>query len=200
MTKRTLLRRLGKSGKAVKLVVGLGNPGQKHAKNRHNVGFQVVDRIAAKYDLAFDRIESQALRAGGEIAEHEVILLKPLTYMNESGKAVKPAMGQHHIAVEDILIVYDDLDLPLGTVRIRQRGGSGGHKGMRSIIGSLGTERIARLRIGIGRPAAGSPEEYVLQDFSLEESIIMEEAYRQAVASVECILEEGISKAMDRHN
>lgn len=200
MIRRILLGRREKAAEPVKLIVGLGNPGKEHARNRHNAGFQLLHRVAARYELSFDRIESQALLAHGELEGERVILLKPLTYMNRSGEAVKPAVRRYGIPMSDILIAYDDLDLPLGTIRLREHGASGGHKGMDAIIASLRTQDIARLRIGIGRPKVGPPEEYVLQDFSLQESIIMEEAYEKALAALECLVREGITAAMNKYN
>jgi len=138
--------------------------------------------------------------AHGELVGQRVILLKPLTYMNESGKAVRPAVRRYDIRVADVLIAYDDLDLPLGRIRLRRRGGPGGHKGMDSVIACLGTQDIARLRIGIGRPKRISPEKYVLRDFSLEESIIMEEAYEKGMVALRCFLREGIIAAMNKYN
>ena len=184
----------------LRLIAGLGNPGERHADNRHNVGFQLLDRIADRHRLSFTRMESQALLAHGELAGQRVILLKPLTYMNQSGKAVKPAVRRYDISLAHVLVVYDDLDLPLGDIRLRERGGAAGHKGMESVIASLGTQEIARLRIGIGRPNGEAPEEYVLKDFSLRESIIMEEAYDRAIAALEYVLREGIVEAMNRYN
>lgn len=200
MIRRILSRRPQKAAEPVKLIVGLGNPGKERAKNRHNVGFQLLDRVAARYELSFDKIESQALLAHGELAGQRVILLKPLTYMNQSGEAVKPAVGRHHIPMPNVLIAYDDLDLALGKIRLREHGGAGGHKGMDSLVASLGTQDIARLRIGIGRPERVSPEEYVLQDFSLEESMVMEEAYEKAIVALGCFLKEGITAAMNKYN
>jgi PTH1 family peptidyl-tRNA hydrolase len=200
MIRRILSRRHKKAVEPAKLIAGLGNPGKAYAKNRHNVGFQLLDRVAAKYELSFDRIESQALLAHGGLAGERVILLKPLTYMNQSGKAVRPAVRRYDIPIAHMLIVHDDLDLPLGKVRLREHGGAGGHKGMESVISFLKTQDIARLRIGIGRPKRGSPDEYVLQDFSLEERIIMEGTFEKAVAALECFLREGITVAMNEYN
>lgn len=200
MLRRILLRGRQETAEPTKLIVGLGNPGKEYAKNRHNVGFQLLDKIAKRYELSFDEMESQALLAHGELAGERVILLKPLTYMNQSGRAVRPAVRRHNIRLLDVLIAYDDLDLPLGKIRLRQHGGAGGHKGMDSIIASLGTHDIARLRIGIGRPKGLSPEQYALQDFSLEESIIVEEAYERAIVALECFLRESITAAMNKYN
>jgi PTH1 family peptidyl-tRNA hydrolase len=200
MVRRILFRRHKKVMEPAKLIVGLGNPGKEYARNRHNVGFQLLDKVAEKYGLSFDRIESRALLAQGEFAGLGVILLKPLTFMNQSGQAVRPTVRRYNIPIAHMLIAYDDLDLPLGKVRLRERGGAGGHKGMESVISVLGTQDIARLRIGIGRPKRGSPDEYVLQDFSLEESIVMEETFEKAVAALERFLREGIIAAMNEYN
>ncbi len=200
MIRRILSRRPQKAAGPVKLIVGLGNPGKERAKNRHNVGFQLLDRVAARYELSFDKIEFQGLLAHGELAGKRVILLKPLTYMNQSGEAVKPAVGRHDVPMPNVLIAYDDLDLALGRIRLREHGGAGGHKGMDSLVASLGTQDIARLRIGIGRPQGVSPEEYVLQDFSLEESMVMEEAFEKAIVALGCFLKEGITAAMNKYN
>ncbi len=200
MIRRILFRRPQESVEPLKLVVGLGNPGMEHAKNRHNVGAQLLERFAARHRLSFDKIESQALLAHGELGGERVILLKPLTYMNQSGKAVRPAMLRYDIRMPDVLIAYDDLDLPLGKIRLRGHGGAGGHRGMSSIIASLGTQDIARLRIGIGRSLGVPPEEYVLQDFPLEEGIVIEEAYEKAIGAIERFLREGITAAMNGYN
>ncbi len=200
MIARMLSRHRPKAKEPVSLIVGLGNPGKERANNRHNVGFQLLDRVAASHDLPFDKIESHGLVAHGELEGLSVMLLKPLTYMNQSGRAVKPALRRYHIRLADVLIAYDDLDLPLGKMRLRERGGSGGHKGMDSIIACLDTEDIARLRIGIGRPKGMPPEDYVLQDFSLEEGIVMEEVYEKATSALQCFLREGIVAAMTKYN
>jgi PTH1 family peptidyl-tRNA hydrolase len=183
-----------------KLIVGLGNPGAEHSRNRHNVGFLVLDRLAGQYSLRFDRLEYQGRLAHGTVEGRPVILLKPLSYMNRSGSVVKPVLSRYKVSLGDLLIIHDDLDLPLGSIRIRAAGRSGGHRGMESVIASLGTDIIARVRLGIGRPHGDPAEEYVLQDFSLDESITMEAAYEQAVAAVECFVQEGIDATMNEYN
>jgi len=200
MIRRILQRRPKKEADRIKLLVGLGNPGKQHAENRHNVGFQVLDRLAARYQLSFDKIEFQGLLARGKVAGETVLLLKPLTYMNRCGEAVKPVQARYDISTEDLLVIYDDLDLPVGKIRIRERSSSGGHKGLESVIASLGTQNIARVRIGIGRPNGESPEEYVLRDFSLDESIIIEEARERAIAAAVCFVREGIAATMNTYN
>ncbi len=200
MLRRILGKRGDKTLDGGRLIVGLGNPGSEHSKNRHNVGFQVLETLASQYRLSFDHLEFNGLLARGEIEGEPTILLKPLSYMNRSGGVVKSVMSKHKIGLADVFLIYDDLDLPLGRVRVRPSGGSAGHRGMESVISSLGTNGMARLRIGIGRPSGDPPEEYVLQDFSLEESIIMETAYEKAVACVLCFIREGIDVCMNEYN
>jgi PTH1 family peptidyl-tRNA hydrolase len=185
---------------AVTLVAGLGNPGSEHAANRHNVGFQVVDRFAERNGMHFDHMEFQGLLARGNVNGKAVILVKPMSFMNRSGKVVKPIMSKYGVELEQLLVVYDDLDLPLGKVRVRSQGGSGGHRGMESIIASLATGSFPRLRIGIGRSNSLPPEEYVLHDFSVDESIEMEPAYEAAVSAVECFVRQGIAATMNQYN
>jgi PTH1 family peptidyl-tRNA hydrolase len=196
------LLRIGQRGQAgpVQLIVGLGNPGKEHAGNRHNVGFQVLDRFASKHGLSFDRMEFQGLLAEGPLYGRALLLLKPLSFMNRSGKVVKPVISKCRVELEDLLVVYDDLDLPLGRIRVRSQGGSGGHRGMDSLISALGTQAFSRLRIGIGRPDGSTPEEYVLRDFTVDERIAMEYAYEEAVAAVECFIRRGIDVTMERYN
>ena len=183
------------------LIAGLGNPGPEYTANRHNVGFRCVERLAARHDLTFDKRRKRALVALGAVRGQRVILAKPQTFMNESGRAVAPLAHFYRVHLECLLVVYDDLDLPLGTVRLRPEGGSGGHKGMRSIIEHLSTQDFARLRIGIGRPPGRmDPAAYVLQDFLAEEETLLEETLEHAVAAIEAWMTEGIEAAMNRHN
>jgi len=183
------------------LIAGLGNPGPKYAANRHNVGFRCVERLAVDLGLAFDKQQEQAQVAMGTCYGRRVILAKPQTFMNESGRAVVPLSRFYKVHLERLMVIYDDLDLPLGTVRLRPEGGSGGHKGMRSIIEHLGTRSFSRLRIGIGRPPGRmDPAAYVLQDFSAEEELLLEETLARAVFAVEAWLREGIEEAMGRYN
>jgi len=185
---------------AARLIIGLGNPGRKYAGSRHNVGFQCLDCLAEAWGLSFSRQKHKALLAQGEVAGLRVILAKPQTFMNLSGDAVERIGRFHEVPPENILVIYDDLDLPVGRIRLRPDGGSGGHKGMKSIIEHLGTNGFPRLRVGIGRPAHGDPVDHVLDNFSLDERITIEEVYERAVAAVEFWLTEGISAAMNRYN
>jgi peptidyl-tRNA hydrolase, PTH1 family len=163
------------------LVVGLGNPGPRYQDNRHNIGFRAVETVAEAYDLHFTRTEHSAKTAHGYIEGQRVILAQPQSWMNDSGKAVGPLARFYKVAPEDLLVIYDDLDIPLGTVRYRAEGSSGGHRGLQSIMQVMGTEAIPRLRLGIGRPPGRmDPAAYVLQNFSNEEMPRMWQVLRMA--------------------
>ena len=183
------------------LIAGLGNPGPEYTANRHNVGFRCVERLAARHDLTFDKRRKRALVALGAVRGQRVILVKPQTFMNESGRSVVPLARFYKVRPGRLLVVYDDLDLPLGTVRMRPEGGSGGHKGMHSIIEHWGGQDFPRLRIGIGRPPGRmDPAAYVLQDFSAEEEPLLEETLERAAAAIEAWLREGVEVAMSQYN
>jgi PTH1 family peptidyl-tRNA hydrolase len=183
-----------------KLIVGLGNPGRQYARNRHNVGFQCLDRLAQAHGLLFGNRRARASLASGKTSGVRVVLAKPRTYMNLSGQAVGPLVRFYKLSLDDILVIYDDLDLPLGTIRLRPEGGSGGHKGMRSIIEALGSQAFPRLRVGIGRPPGNDAVSYVLKDFTADEQITLESVYEKVVAAVELFLREGIEAAMNTYN
>lgn len=195
-----LLRPRAQDEPVDKLIVGLGNPGRQYARNRHNVGFQCLDRLAQAYNLSFAQRRARASLASGKIADVRVVLAKPLTYMNLSGQAVGQLVSFYKLSLEDILVIYDDLDLPLGTIRLRPEGGSGGHKGMHSIIEALGSQAFPRLRVGIGRPPDNDAVSYVLSDFTADEQITLESVYERVVAAVELFLREGIEAAMNVYN
>lgn len=149
------------------LVAGLGNPGPRYTRNRHNIGFQALDILAQAHGLTFTRTEHRAETAHGTLGTQRVILAKPQTWMNDSGRAVAPLSRFYKIEPERILVIYDDLDIPLGTLRYRPEGSSGGHRGVQSIMQLLGTQTLPRLRLGVGRPPGRmDPAAYVLQDFS----------------------------------
>ena len=182
------------------LIVGLGNPGKEHRKNRHNVGFMTVDRLADGNGISMSRAQSKAVVGNGRIAGKPVILAKPQTYMNRSGDSIGPLVNYYRIPPENVLVIYDELDLPFGSLRLRQSGGSGGHNGMKSIINHLG-QGFPRLRLGIGRPPGRmEPADFVLTDFRRQELEVAGELLDDAVATVEAYLREGIDLAMTRHN
>jgi PTH1 family peptidyl-tRNA hydrolase len=184
------------------LIVGLGNPGAEYAKHRHNIGFQVLDALARAYRLSFARDKAaRAWIAEGQIDEVAVLLAKPKTFMNRSGQAVGRLTRSNDIPPGRTLVVYDDLDLPLGRLRLRPQGGSGGHKGMRSIIDTLGTREFARLRIGIDRPPAHlDPADYVLQPFDEVQRSLLDKVVEVAVSAAVSWLSDGIVVAMDQYN
>ena len=183
------------------LIVGLGNPGRDYRNNRHNVGFMSVDRLAARLGVAFSRLESKALVTKGERAGRPLILAKPQTFMNLSGQAVAALLRYYKIPLEHLILLYDEVDLPFGTLRLRASGGSGGHKGMNSVIERLGTQDIPRLRIGVSRPPGRKEAaDYVLQDFTNSESRELPSILDQAVDAVLVFVEQGIDVAMNRYN
>ncbi len=184
------------------LIVGLGNPGSEYADHRHNIGFQILQALAGMHGLSFTRHKKARARvAEGQIRGRPVLLAKPQTFMNLSGRSVRRLSHEREIPPDRVLVVCDDLDLPLGRLRIRSKGGSGGQKGLRSIIDSLDSQDFARLRVGIGRPSGGvDPTEYVLQPFADEEKILLAETVHRAVEAVESWLADGIVVTMDRFN
>jgi PTH1 family peptidyl-tRNA hydrolase len=183
----------------MKLVVGLGNPGRQYAATRHNVGFMVIDRLAQELNVVVAKKMFNSLVGQGLIGREKIMLAMPQTYMNLSGQAVGALINWHKLAPEDLIVVYDDLDLPAGTLRIRPAGGSGGHKGMQSIIAVLGNENFARVRVGIGRPEVVDMEtvDYVLGRLDPKE---MEEALKAAAGAVVSIVSDGLEKAMNLYN
>jgi PTH1 family peptidyl-tRNA hydrolase len=185
----------------IHLIAGLGNPGVQYAHNRHNVGFHCLRRLAVAHGLEFKRRKKKAYIASGDVAGKPVVLAMPQNFMNESGRSGAPLVRFYKLPLERLLVVYDDLDLPQGTIRLRLEGGSGGHKGMASIIRELSSQNFPRLRIGIGRPPGQmDPADYVLQDFDSAEKPAIEDALERAAAAIETWLAEGIEEAMDRYN
>ena len=183
------------------LIVGLGNPGARYENTRHNVGFRVVERLARKHGLTFDKSEYHAQTASGTILGRRVLLAKPMTYMNASGEAVQPLISFYKIPFDHVLIVADDIDLPLGTLRLRKAGSSGGQNGLKHILQRLGTQEIARARFGVGRPPGHKEAaDHVLAPFKGDEAILAEEVADRAVQGVETWLSDGIEIAMTRYN
>lgn len=184
------------------LIVGLGNPGEQYTKNRHNVGFQSLKYLADRHRLDFGEKQSKARIANGMIAGQRVVLAKPFTFMNASGEAVGALVRWHKLDVqEQLLVVYDDLDLPFGTIRMRAEGSAGGQNGMKSIIAHLGTNVFPRLRVGIGRPPEGwHTHDYVLGNWSRAESEQLPDLYGRVADAVETFVREGLTTAMNRFN
>lgn len=181
------------------LIVGLGNPGKAYERTRHNIGFMLVDRLASLGGMRFS-VQGNVCRAKGIIAGEDVVLLKPLSYMNLSGTVVSRVMRELNASIESVLAVYDDCDLPLGKMRFRKNGASGGHNGVRSIIESVGSAGFSRLRLGIGRPEEGELKDYVLSPFSGSEKPALDESLSRAVSGVEVFLRDGVDVAMNGFN
>lgn len=183
------------------LIVGLGNPGRKFSQTRHNVGFMVVDKLAYKYDLKFDEL-GEYMISKGKIKDKEIILMKPLTYMNLSGRAVREIADERILKSlpNSLIVIHDDIDLPVGRIKIKKNGSSGGHKGVQSIISHLGTKDFIRVKIGIGKEEEIEVSDYVLSPFSKEQKTIIKQKILHAVESIVTILTEGIERAMNIYN
>ncbi len=186
----------------MKLIVGLGNPGKQYAGTRHNIGFLVIDYLAEKTGIKVDKIKFKSVIGEGFIGTEKVVLAKPQTYMNLSGEAVLDMVQWYKLAPEDMLVIYDDMDLPLGRLRLRMKGSAGGHNGMKSIIYLVESDEFPRLRIGIGRPENDTMEsvDFVLGKFSGDEAKIMADAVKNAGDAVLAILEKGVEAVMNEVN
>jgi len=190
----------------MKLIIGLGNPGSSYANNRHNIGFICLNHFAGTHGIKFDKKQGQARTGSGEVAGEKIVLAKPQTYMNLSGQSVSRLVKKYNIDLDDLLVIHDDLDLPLGKIRLRRDAGSGGHKGVNSIITELESQDFPRLRIGIGRPT--TPDEisendiitYVLNDFTSGEKQVIAQVIPRASGAILCLLSEGLAAAMNKYN
>jgi PTH1 family peptidyl-tRNA hydrolase len=183
------------------LVAGLGNPGEEYARTPHNLGFLTVDRLAERHGVRVSRKDSRALVGVGEIDGRPVMLAKPQTFMNLSGTSLLPLMEKHGIGPSELVVVYDELDLPWTSLRVKPKGSAAGHKGMDSVIRSLGTSEVARIRLGIhpGHPIRDGAD-FVLAPFKRSQEKELEELLDRAAEAVRSIIAEGVEKAMTRHN
>ena len=182
---------------ALRLVVGLGNPGSEYERTRHNVGFRLVDRLVGEADLYWKDFKGLGVAAKC----NDIYIAKPMTFMNESGQFVKAFADYHNIAVPEMLIVYDEISLPLGRIRLRKKGSAGGQKGMLSVIRHLGTEEVPRLRVGIGpQPEKMDSADFVLSRFRAAEELDLEKGMSDAEKAVGVVRDEGIDIAMNRFN
>ncbi len=185
----------------MKIIAGLGNPGAEYAKTKHNVGFMLVDALAERLGTDDWREKYEALVLETRIGSEKVLLVKPLTYMNESGRAIGPLMSWYKLEPEDLIVAHDDMDIPVGTVRIRKKGSPGGHNGIKSILAHLGDEHFARVRIGIGRPLPGwTVIHHVLAPFLPEDVPKIKEAVKYLLPAVECMVTEDVDMAMNKFN
>jgi PTH1 family peptidyl-tRNA hydrolase len=184
----------------MKLIIGLGNPGREYEHTHHNIGFLCLDRLAKKLKISFSKRKAKARLARGQVGNEEVILAKPHTFVNRSGGSVADLVKSYKVPLSDLLIIYDDMDLPLGIIRIRAGGSSGGHNGMKSIIAALDGQDFPRLRVGIGHPETGDAIEHVLGRFTAEEERLLPTITETVSEAVFYLIQEGIEAAMDKYN
>jgi len=190
----------------MKLIVGLGNPGSSYANNRHNIGFMCLSAFAKQHNINFNKKQGRARTGTGDIAGHPVILARPQTYMNASGQAVDHLVQRYKVNLADLMIIHDDIDLPLGKIRIKQGGGAGGHHGIESVIDWLENPDFVRMRIGVGRPAAIHDDRdaavinFVLNNFSEKEKQVIIPALTRALDALNCWITEGLAPAMNKFN
>lgn len=184
----------------MKLIAGLGNPGQSYIKTRHNIGFLTIDRLAEKYDISLDREKYNSFFGETHISGEKVILLKPLTFMNLSGEAVGACVRRLKLRFEDLFVVCDDVNLDFGVLRMRQKGSAGGHHGLESIIRHLSSNEFPRLRVGIGGGSMSELAGYVLEPFTKHEKQALDEVLNNASDAVDIWLRQGITKAMNKYN
>ena len=183
------------------LIIGLGNPEEEYSKTRHNIGFNTINKLAQKYNIKITKTKYEGLYETGEIEGQKVILIKPQTYMNLSGNCVKQFVDFYKVEKENVLVIYDDMDIETGTIKIRKKGSAGGHNGIKSIVQMLGTEEFPRIRIGIGRPEHNGDEiNYVIGAIPKEEIPKLEEGTEKAKEAIIEILKNGIDKAMNKFN
>lgn len=185
----------------MKLIVGLGNPGKKYEQTRHNIGFWALSELSRRLNIPINKEKFHGAIGEGIVGSEKVVLLMPMTYMNLSGESVRPAMDWYKADLEDLLVIYDDMDLPLGKIRLRVKGSSGGHNGMKSIIQHLGTDEFKRMKLGVDRPPAGiSVPHYVLAPFLPEEQGEAQHVAQTAAEAAEAWLSEDFLQVMNRFN
>ena len=182
------------------IIAGLGNPGKKYENTRHNMGFIAIDLLADAYDIKVDKLKFKSLVGEGRIAGQRVLLMKPQTYMNLSGEALREAVNFYKIDPEELIVIYDDIDIPTGTFRIRKKGSAGTHNGMRSVVYQLQTDQFPRIRVGIGTSGNADWKDFVTGKISGGEAKLLSETVRTAAESIDCIIESGIDTAMNRYN
>lgn len=182
------------------LIVGLGNPGKEYEKTRHNIGFDAIDYISSKYNIEVNRKKFKGVYGDGRISNEKVILLKPTTYMNLSGDSVREVADFYKISNDNIIILYDDISLDAGRLRIREKGSAGGHNGIKSIIANLGTDVFPRVKIGVGQPVHGELVGHVLGKFSNEDREKIEKTFEPTSKAIEVMIKESVSEAMNKFN
>lgn len=185
----------------MRLIVGLGNPGLRYAPTRHNIGFKAIDLIAQRYGIAMSRQKHEAIMGEGMIAGQAVILAKPLTYMNNSGRAVRSILAAHRTTTEELIVIYDDLAIDVGRLRVRKIGSAGGHNGIKSLIDCLRTQEFARIRLGVGpQPERQDAAEFVLDTFATSEWSVVKGVLDKTLEVLELCIADGVETAMNRYN
>ncbi|MEG1870684.1 MAG: aminoacyl-tRNA hydrolase [Peptostreptococcaceae bacterium] len=183
------------------VVVGLGNPGKQYEKTRHNVGFNVIDNLAKEYGISVTKIKHKALIGEGRVGSEKVLLVKPQTYMNLSGETLIDIYNYYNVEMENIIVIYDDIDLDVGKIRIRKKGSGGTHNGMRSITKCLGSNDFPRVRVGVSRPRSGQDlADFVLSRFRKEEDDDVEQGLEKATKAVDVMIRDNIDLAMNKYN
>lgn len=185
----------------MKMIAGLGNPGAEYAQTKHNVGFILLDTLAKHLEAPEWKTKRDALVTETRIGAEKALLVKPLTYMNDSGRAIGPLLTWYKLRPDDLIVAHDDMDIPVGMIRIRKKGSAGGHNGMKSVLYHMQDENFPRVRIGIGRPPVGwTVIKHVLTPFSPDDRILIDEVIDRLVPAVECIVRDGVDLAMNRFN
>ena len=183
------------------MIAGLGNPGAEYAQTKHNVGFMLLDTLAKHLEAPEWKTKRDALVTETRIGAEKALLVKPLTYMNDSGRAIGPLLTWYKLRPEDLIVAHDDMDIPVGMIRIRKKGSAGGHNGIKSVLYHMQDENFPRVRIGIGRPPVGwTVIKHVLTPFSPDDRILIDEVIDRLVPAVECIVRDGVDLAMNRFN
>jgi len=183
------------------IIAGLGNPGKEYAKTRHNAGFAVIDMLAEQYNIDIDTAKHKGLIGKGIIEGHRVILVKPMTYMNNSGECIRAVLDYYKLNIENLIVIFDDISLPPGKLRLRAKGSAGGHNGIKSIIAQLGSDNFKRIKFGVGdKPPKWDLVDWVLGTFPKEQSQMLREGRERACAAVACIIREGIESGMNQFN
>ncbi|MFE8704036.1 aminoacyl-tRNA hydrolase [Cytobacillus sp. FJAT-54145] len=185
----------------MKLIIGLGNPGKQYDKTRHNIGFDIIDALSERLNIPLDNSKLKGLYGMGHVNGEKVFLLKPLTYMNLSGESIRAVMDYYDIDLKDIVVIYDDLDLPVGKIRLRQKGSAGGHNGIKSTIAHVGSQEFNRIRVGVDRPSNGMKvTDYVLGRFTKEEQEVMDEVINRCTKACEAWLQQPFLQVMNDFN
>ena len=196
----SLIKRAARGNEGMYVIAGLGNPGRSYEKTRHNMGFQVIDRIAEKHGISVKRLKHQALIGDGRIAGQKVLLVKPQTYMNNSGQSLGQIIRYYDVEPDHLIVIYDDMDLPTGSIRIRKKGGPGSHNGMKSVVAHVQTQEFPRIRVGIGASGGEDWKDFVLDEISKKDQQLLSGSLDRAAEAACAILSEGIDIAMNQWN